>query len=411
MAGRWGGLHECSGAIHVHSTDSDGHWPLPGIMRAADRAGLDFLALTDHDTLAARSHEGWWGSVLLVVGHEVTPDKEHYLAFGLDTVVPPVLGESDRYMAEVTARGGFGFIAHPFDRGNPRVHVPSYEWRPALTWAEETENPPPAGAFAGIEVWNYYSEWLGSQRTVPGALRALAMPKVYSPGPAPLGLALWDAVGRTRRVAGIGGLDAHGADGSFPWRRIRVMTYDFAFRALRTNVLLDRPLSPPAKKGAAPSGAAEAGSGKGGADDIRAVLEALRQGRALLVDAGQGPAKGARFWAAPAGAAGAAAGGATDAVDAADVTHSSRALPGDEVRADSPLLRDGRPLELNFTVPAPARLVILRDGRPLAEGFGRALRAMTPGPGVYRAEAHRWRARWRPWILTNPIYVRGGETA
>ncbi|MHB9058739.1 MAG: CehA/McbA family metallohydrolase [Bacillota bacterium] len=379
-------LHEYSGAIHVHSTRSDGHRPLPDIMRTAGRAGLDFLALTDHDTLADRPHEGWWGSTLLVVGHEISPEKEHYLAFGLDETVPPALGESGRHVAEVAARGGLGFIAHPFDRGNPRVHVPGYEWRPAAAWAERPDSPPPDGPFTGIEVWNYYSEWLGSERTIPAAVRALAMPRVFSPGPSPRGLALWDAIGRRRRAVGIGGLDAHGLGAELPWRRIWVMTYEFAFRTLRTNVLLERPLS-------------------GAPSDLAAVLEALRQGRALLVDASQGPAKGTRFWAAP------EAGG--DARDEAPPggrgDGEPRALPGDELTPASPLLRDGRQVELHLTVPVTARLTILRDGRPLAEGIGRSLTAIVHGPGVYRAEARRWRGLWRSWVYTNPIYIRGGE--
>ncbi len=380
-------LHEYSGVIHVHSSRSDGHRPLSHIMGMAGRAGLDFLALTDHDTLVDRPREGWWGPTLLVVGHEISPEKEHYLAFGLDETVPPALGESDRYVAEVAARGGLGFIAHPFDRGNPRVHVPSYAWRPAVAWAERPASPPPDGPFTGVEVWNYYSEWLGSERTVPAAVRALAMPRVFSPGPSPRGLALWDAIGRKRRAVGIGGLDAHGLGAELPWRRIWVMTYEFAFRTLRTNVLLERPLS--------------GGSGalSGAASDIGAVLEALRQGRALLVDASQGPAKGTRFWAAPAGAS-------DD-----ETANEPRALPGEEITPASPLLRDGRQVELHLTVPATARLTILRDGRPLAEGVGRSLTVAAQGPGVYRAEARRWRGRWRPWVYTNPIYIRGGDQA
>jgi len=375
-------------------------------MEAAGRAGLDFVALTDHNTLAARSQEGWWGRTLLIVGQEVSPEKEHYLAFGLDHVVRPVLGEADRYMAEVAAGGGFGFVAHPFDRGNPRVGVPGYEWRPLLSWAEGPENAPPDGPFAGLEVWNYYSEWLGSERTVPQAVRALVMPRVFGPGPPALGLALWDALGRQRRVAGIGGLDAHGTDEGFPWGRLRVMGYDFAFATLRTNVLLERPLSTPAGEGGREGGNGPAGDGPrhdriaAQADDIQAILEALRGGRALLVDASQGPAKGARFRAVPADV-----GGSTRSALPGD-----EILPGGEVLPGSPLLARGSVVEFQFAVPAPARLVILRDGKPLARGYGRFLTVVARGPGVYRAEAHRWRGRWRPWILANPIYVRGGDS-
>ena len=40
--------------LHTHSTESDGTEPPADVVRAAARAGLDGLALTDHDTTA-----GW----------------------------------------------------------------------------------------------------------------------------------------------------------------------------------------------------------------------------------------------------------------------------------------------------------------------------------------------------------------
>ena len=73
--------------IHCHSTYSDGTGTVPEIAAAARAAGLDYLLLTDHDTLAAAElgEEGWHGSVLLLVGFEVSPRAQnHYLAFGLE---------------------------------------------------------------------------------------------------------------------------------------------------------------------------------------------------------------------------------------------------------------------------------------------------------------------------------------
>ena len=82
-------MRDLACVIHVHSTWSDGTGTVPQIMRAAAKAGVDVVLLTDHDTLAARDHgqEGWHGDVLLLVGEEVTPDENHYLAFGNDTVI------------------------------------------------------------------------------------------------------------------------------------------------------------------------------------------------------------------------------------------------------------------------------------------------------------------------------------
>ena len=82
-------MRDLACVIHVHSTWSDGTGTVPQIMSAAAKSGVDVVLLTDHDTLAARDHgqEGWHGDVLLLVGEEVTPDENHYLAFGVDSVI------------------------------------------------------------------------------------------------------------------------------------------------------------------------------------------------------------------------------------------------------------------------------------------------------------------------------------
>ncbi|HEY3315245.1 MAG TPA: hypothetical protein VGL40_08245 [Bacillota bacterium] len=372
-------LHEYTGAIHVHSTYSDGRGTVPGIITAAAAAGLDFVVLTDHDSLAGKRYEGWHGGVLLLVGQEVSPEKEHYLAFGLDEVVPAVLGGSDRYVAAVASKGGFGFIAHPFDRGSALFGVPSYEWRPALRWADEPGAPMPDGLFTGLEVWNFYSEALGYGRNWPAVLRALLFPGFFGPTPDPRSLALWDALGRRRAVPAIGGLDAHGEHGTVFGRPLRAMTYGFAFRTLRTNVLLEAPLT------GAP------------AEDCSTVLGALRRGRSLIVLANQGPSKGARFWGRRPGEAGRSdpPGGREPGPGPGP---GRLVLPGDEVAEG--------PLELNFTVPAAARLAIRRDGAVVSEVSGTRLCARVEAPGVYRAEARRRRGSWHPWIYSNPIYLR-----
>ena len=107
--------------VHCHSTYSDGTGTVPHIARAAQRAGADAVLLTDHDTLSAkkRGEEGWYGTVLVCVGFEVSPvGRNHYLAFGLDEVIDHE-GMSPGDIARAVAEaGGIGFAAHPFSRGS-----------------------------------------------------------------------------------------------------------------------------------------------------------------------------------------------------------------------------------------------------------------------------------------------------
>ena len=54
-------LYDYTGVIHLHSSLSfDGHTPMKRIIAAAEKNGIDFIMLTDHDHLKARD-EGWEG--------------------------------------------------------------------------------------------------------------------------------------------------------------------------------------------------------------------------------------------------------------------------------------------------------------------------------------------------------------
>jgi len=89
--------------LHTHSTASDGTQPPAEVVRSAADAGLDVLALTDHDTT--------WGwdeaaaaavpyGIALVRGIEISCQYEgvsiHLLGYLHDPAAPGLLGELDR---------------------------------------------------------------------------------------------------------------------------------------------------------------------------------------------------------------------------------------------------------------------------------------------------------------------------
>ena len=81
-------MFEYIGAIHVHSIFSDGSGEVTDIAALAGESGLDFIILTDHNTLRALKdgYEGWYNKTLLLVGCEINDkeNKNHYLAFNID---------------------------------------------------------------------------------------------------------------------------------------------------------------------------------------------------------------------------------------------------------------------------------------------------------------------------------------
>ena len=66
-------MTEYVGVAHIHSLFSDGTGEIPEIAEYASDLDLDFLLLTDHNTLRGlkEGYEKWYGKTLLLVGCEI----------------------------------------------------------------------------------------------------------------------------------------------------------------------------------------------------------------------------------------------------------------------------------------------------------------------------------------------------
>jgi hypothetical protein len=247
-------LHDLACVVHLHSTFSDGTGTVPQIIAAGQRAGVDVVLLTDHNTRAGASFEGWHGPLLLLVGEEDTPARrDHTLLFG----------------------DGLSFAAHPLSRGSRRFRRLS-EGMPHTGLSDP--------GLTGIELWSFVTdtaERVGSVRE--GLLFAAAPLRVLRHPPAE-NLVEWDRLCARRRVVALGGLDAHQIGvrmfGRVP---LRLMGYARSFRQLRTHVLCASP----------PSGALDS--------DRELVYDALREGRCYIAVDALAPARGFSFWAEPDG--------------------------------------------------------------------------------------------------------------
>jgi hypothetical protein len=348
-------LFEVTGVIHCHSTYSDGMESIPVIVDAANRAGLDFLLMTDHDTMTPLYELGeqWHGQTLLLIGVEVTPRQNHYLAYGITTPVSPHLPPAE-FTAAVAEQGGVGFLAHPFDNGSAFLRQNSYAWE---DWS--------VVAYTGMEVWNYFSEWVGNCRDLRTTATAITKWRTATRAPDPRTLAKWDELGQSRRVVGIGGVDAHGTKRRVLGREFVIHSYERAFRTLRTHLLLTEPFT------------------RDLATDRPLAVAALRAGSCYLANHEQGDPAGFMFVA------------------------RSR---GEWLMMGQEQPHPGTPGEVFFSTRVPQRqqvrplLRILKDGQTIAETLDCDLQVTDQGPGVYRAEA--W-VNGRGWIFSNPIYLRG----
>src|SRR3954467_7847980 len=194
-------LQDLSCVVHLHSTHSDGTGTVPEIAAAGRANGLDVVLLTDHDTLAAREQgeEGWYGSVLVLVGEEVSPrDQNHFLAFGVDHVIDHTGMTPADIAAAVRDAGGFGFAAHPFSQGNP-----------VLGRAAKAMPFRDLECLDGIELWNFVGDSGEQFAGWRDAARFIVNPERWMPDLPQRNLDEWDRLGAARRIPAIGGLDAH----------------------------------------------------------------------------------------------------------------------------------------------------------------------------------------------------------
>ena len=348
--------YEYVGNLHVHTTYSDGTAVHAGVAQAASEAGLDFVVVTDHNVWVD-GVESYYDDVLLLVGEEVhdvrrRPQANHLLVFNAEEELAPLTGDTQAIIDEANRKGGFCYLAHPFELDSPID--PDLA---AILW-EDWE----VDGYAGIELWNYMSEFKGLLRNKLWALFYALHPGVGIRGPYRATLEKWDELlADGKRVAAIGGADAHGETYSMGPLTRQIFPYEYLFRCVNTHVLTRMPLSGDVQH------------------DKELIYEALRAGRTWVgYDL---PASTSGFWFRAAGA-------------------PNEALPGDE------LVRTGA-TTFEVKTPGPAEIRLLRDGKVVARCGGETLRHTTAIAGVYRVEAYRrFRGERRGWIYSSPIYVR-----
>jgi predicted metal-dependent phosphoesterase TrpH len=104
--------------LHIHSLASDGVSSVAEILdNAQGRAGLDVIAITDHERVdaahAARAMAEARGmKVQVIVGEEVTTRGGHVVALFIEERIRP-WGSLRSTVAQIHEQGGLAIIAHP----------------------------------------------------------------------------------------------------------------------------------------------------------------------------------------------------------------------------------------------------------------------------------------------------------
>ncbi len=347
------------GAIHVHTTRSDGTGSVEDVAAAAARAGLDFVVFTDHgdaarDPLPPQYRSG----VLCIDGVEVSTREGHVAAIGLPKTPYALGGEARDVLDDIHRMGGMAIAAHP---GSVK---PGLQW---TDWAVPVD---------GIEWLNADSEWRDESAwslvrallTYPARPTESVAGLLDRPGPV---LQRWDELLRTRNAVAVAASDAHARVGfrslGEPYDNgasLHLPAYERVFRAF-SNVL---------------SGVALTGEPT---SDAALVIAALRAGHVYS---------------------------RIDAIGATG-TLAFHAASGDVTAAAGDVLSNRGPVTMavELTSAPPARIALLKDGQEIASGSDARLEyAADLSAGVYRVEVSVPGAPGQPpvpWIVSNPIYV------
>ena len=352
-------MHEIVANLHTHTTYSDGWWDHAAIAREALRAGLDVVAVTDHNVWV----DGFDGyryeadrRLLMITGEEIhdparQPQKDHLLVYEARRELAPLAGDTARLLEAVNQAGGLAILAHPIDPGAPGRPDTDLSW---TDWDR--------AGYHGLEIWNTMTEFKSLLRSRAWAAVYAFLPGWIARGPFPAGMQHWDRLLATgRHLTAIGGADAHAFPGRLGPLRRTILPGSFLFRSVNTHVLLDEALR----------GDAE--------EDRRRVFHALRRGRCFVGYDFPAPTRGFVFRAQG---------------------ERGTAEMGDRLAV-------GLGTTLQIRAPRAARLVLLCNGAVLRHWDSAAAAVeVVSQPGVYRVEAYlQSRGALRGWIFSNPIYL------
>jgi hypothetical protein len=348
------------GMMHIHSS-LGGHsaGALPDVVEAAARNHLSFVVMTEHTSsvmdTSAMTLRGVHAGVLFVNGNEVSTASHDRLLLvpgSNDAAAANTVGPQEA-LTRQRSQGGLSFLAYP--REFKSWEVVDYD---------------------GMEVYNLYTntkeinyfvtffDWLWSYRGYPDLMFA----RFYErPGEE---LKKWDELtaAENRKVVAVAGTDAHANVGLQLGDRtgksiigVHLDPYERTFGVVRNHVLIEREKP----------------------FDQETLLAALRDGHCYIAFDIFGDSSGFAFTAE---------------------NGRGRKIMGDEVE-----LLDG--VRLIVTTPVNSRILLIKDGRVVRDEDGAAKKEFpVTERGVYRTEVYLTQlgpiVQDKPWIISNPIYVR-----
>ena len=214
------------GAIHIHTKLSDGTGDINSISKAAKKAGLNWIIITDHNNFDIE--EGFYNGVCVIKGEEISPcTSNHYIALGIKNLINPS-DDTQKFVDEVRAQGGFGFAAHPDEADNRKNKAHP------IKWTDKSVIPD------GIEIWNWFSDWADDydESNIFKIAYSYFFRHKLIQGPHKETLKWWDELNKNSEhiIPAIAGVDAHALKISKYIIPIKIFPYKDCFKTL-TNII------------------------------------------------------------------------------------------------------------------------------------------------------------------------------
>lgn len=346
--------------LHLHTRYSDGTGTHQEIAEAAIQAGLDAVLVTDHNLLLNQYQDYYRidnQQVLMLVGEEIhdqqrTPQKNHLLVFGAGKELADQAANPQELIDQVHHAGGICFLAHPVDPAAPAVGEPDISW---VSWE--------VSGYDGIELWNAFSEFKARLATKLHAVWYAYQPARVARGPLPENLELWDKLLLDgKKVAAVGGSDAHALDARLGPLRRTLFPYFFHFQGVNTHLITDKEMTGELST------------------DREMIFKALSRGSSFIGYDLPASTRGFRF--------------------SASGDHQKTGMGGE--------ISGAKEIDLKISLPSPAEICLLRNGSTIQIWQdAKNVSLTTSKPGIYRVEvSRRFRGRKRGWIFSNPIWIQ-----
>ncbi|HOJ31416.1 MAG TPA: hypothetical protein PK165_07760 [bacterium] len=342
-------FREYTGCLHIHLNPVVRDEYLDDMAADAGRAGLNFLILTPH-TPKNKKHkdyflgEGYRNNVMVLAGEEA--DEKSVFNHLIVYGDKNWVGRQPIHeiIKQVENYSLLAFAAHPYGKHRIFGIESNHQWT-----KKDFLN-----SITGVEAWSLLFDFAGKTNPSNMILRYFQFPENLT-GPCYFTLKLWDKILNEKRFVGVAGLDIHPLKYAFRYLDIKErFSYGFVFKTLRNHILVDEEFTGDISK------------------DRNIVLEALKKGRLFFAN---------------------------------DLLADSRGFffgSEDQTRTMGDCISTGERL----IIEVPEEVDIRIKNRVETICFEKTKKAVIKAAieGFYRVEVYY---RERPWIFSNPVYVKG----